>query len=84
MVRVKDVFGGDSGGSFPGCFSVLNSLFQKEVSSAWNTQDTNVPSSSTSGMTIWRFLTMHCLFVSNGLPTFRGWSHHAVRRRVGM
>ena len=78
------MFGGDSGGSFPGCFSVLNSFPQKEVSSAWNPQDANVPSSSTSGMTIWRFLTMHSLFVSNGLPTFRGWSHNAVRRRVGM
>ena len=30
----KDVFGGDSGGSFPGCFSVLNSVFHKEVSRA--------------------------------------------------
>ena len=33
---------------------------------------------------ILRFWTIHCLFVSNGLPTLRGWSHHAVRKRVGM
>ena len=78
------MFVGDSGGFFPGCFSVLNSVFQKDVSSALNTQDAKVPLSSTSGMTIWIFLTIHCLFVSNGIPTLRGWSHHAVRRRVGM
>ena len=27
----KMCVGGDSGGSFPACFSVLNSVFQKEV-----------------------------------------------------
>ena len=30
----EKVFGGDSGGIFPGCFSVLNRVFQKEVSNA--------------------------------------------------
>ena len=34
LVWGKYLFGGDSGGSFPGCFSVLNSVFQKEESSA--------------------------------------------------
>ena len=34
LVCGKDVFGGDSGGSFLGCFSVLNSVFQMELSSA--------------------------------------------------
>ena len=34
LVWGKDMFGGYSSGSFPGCFSVLNSLLQKEVSNA--------------------------------------------------
>ena len=84
LVWGKDVLGGDLVGSFSICFSFLKRVFQKEASNAWNLQDAKVPLSLTLGMTSWRIRTIHCLFVRIALPTLRGWSHHSVRRRVGM